>query len=444
VTQEADLSTQPRSRRNLLTLVGAGAAAAVATLVSGQRARAGHGVVDAAEVLHLDQQNSANGTTALETDDSPSTLLLRNTGGGDALELESTGQVMVARLLGNSVNHTVQVEHEESVDGAASFAIGLGAGIEAESTGEGAGVSGTSASGPGVTGHSGSGPRGTFDTETGDFALYVAGTAAHVALGVDNGLAGEGAGGISANSRGGKPTIEGDAFPFDEDHRGIGVQGVSYTGSSYDDGQFGEGPGTGVQGLSGTGPGVHGQSQHQSGVQGESLGGFPGGVGVLGFSAGDVGVFGVSDPSADGDGVGGFSENSVGGRFGSANGIGVRAVSPGDDHPALQAASGTATDPHFEAEPDGGLALDVIGKARFSTAGAASFPQGQNSVFVSNTAVTELSHITVTPVGNPGNREMRWVARDPGNGFTVHLSSAPPSQRPETSFTYLIVEPGLV
>ena len=91
---------------------------------------------------------------------------------------------------------------------------------------------------------------------------------------------------------------------------------------------------------------------------------------------------------------------------------------------------------------DGGLALEVTGRARFSTAGAGAVPQGQNSAFVANEAVTANSHVTVTLVGNPGSRQLQWVERNSGLGFTVHLTSAPPPGRPETDFTYLIVEPG--
>ncbi len=50
-------------------------------------------------------------------------------------------------------------------------------------------------------------------------------------------------------------------------------------------------------------------------------------------------------------------------------------------------------------------------------------------------------HITVILTGYPGPRQLHWVERNPGTGFTVHLTSAPPPQRPETNFTYLIVEP---
>lgn len=87
------------------------------------------------------------------------------------------------------------------------------------------------------------------------------------------------------------------------------------------------------------------------------------------------------------------------------------------------------------------MALRVEGKSLFSTAGSAAVPAGQNSVFVANAAVTSDSHISATLVGDPGPRQLRWVAREPGNGFTVYFSGGPPGQRPQVPFTYLIVEP---
>jgi hypothetical protein len=88
-----------------------------------------------------------------------------------------------------------------------------------------------------------------------------------------------------------------------------------------------------------------------------------------------------------------------------------------------------------------GLALDVAGKARFSTAGSASVAAGQNTAVVANPATTASSHISVTLVGDPGPRQLRWVERSPGVGFTVHFAGGPPGQRPQVPFTYLIVEP---
>lgn len=379
MTGQDPLSTtqEPASRRQLLAMLGAGGAALLASVLPRNGVRAGHGVVDDADALHLERGNSADATTSLESAGGPSTFLVRNSGGGDALELESTGQVMVVRLLGDSTNHTAQFEHDGLGGGAAVYARGTSGGVLGESPGEEPGVTGMSDSGPGaagqsvsgpglhgssetgnglegfsqsgagVNGHSSDGPGGTFSTDDGNFAVHISGSATDFALGVDNALVGEAAGGIFAISRGGKPAIEGDGLES-EFGPGVGVQGVSGTADT-----FGQGPGVGVQGISGTG-------------------------------------------------------------------VGVQAIS------------------------SDGTALEVQGKARFSTAGVGTVPAGQNSVTVAQAAVTSESHVTVTPVGNPGTRHVLWVQRDPGVGFTVHMSSAPPPQRPATPFTYLIVEVGSV
>lgn len=88
-----------------------------------------------------------------------------------------------------------------------------------------------------------------------------------------------------------------------------------------------------------------------------------------------------------------------------------------------------------------GFALVVNGRSAFSTVGSAVIPAGSESAFVPNLAVGEKSHITVTLVSDPGPRQLSWVERSPGSGFTVHLTSAPRRRRPETALTYMIVEP---
>jgi hypothetical protein len=89
----------------------------------------------------------------------------------------------------------------------------------------------------------------------------------------------------------------------------------------------------------------------------------------------------------------------------------------------------------------GGSAIQVQGKAKFSTGGSGVVPAGQASVFVADTDVTSDSHISVTLVTNPMWRLLMWVERDPGVGFRVHLTPAPTRRRLETHFTYLITEP---
>lgn len=214
---------------------------------------------------------------------------------------------------------------------------------------------------------------------------------------------------------------------------GIGVEGVieGEAGS----GVAGRGGFFGVSGQTdGGGAGVKGIGAALGGGDGETLG-----VGVLGVSFDSIGVHGQTESSVQpavlgeslvcvergpcegestGTGVIGRSDAGTGVRGDCRRGTGVEAVS-GD-----------------------GLALDVVGRARFSTAGSAVIPAGAESVFVANPAVTANSHIQVTLVSDPGARQVRWVERSPGSGFTVHLSSAPLPRRPETSLTYLIVEPG--
>ena len=186
------------------------------------------------------------------------------------------------------------------------------------------------------------------------------------------------------------------------------------------------GSGEGVNG----GPGVVGASDTVPGVMG-----FGGAAGVLGLNNDGPGVHGQagSDGTPDVAAVLGEAIGCVEkGPCGPGTGIGVRGRS--------EAGIGVQA----EVDDPAGLALDVIGRARFSTAGSAVIPAGQNSAFVPNGNVTTNSHISVTLVGDPGGRYVRWVARSPAaGGFTIHLSSAPPPARPQTPLTYLIVEPAI-
>ena len=136
-----------------------------------------------------------------------------------------------------------------------------------------------------------------------------------------------------------------------------------------------------------------------------------------------------------GIGVGGMSGSGHGVLGQSESGTGVVGQAPGEA-PAVLAVSS----PLGPSEPDGGLALDVIGKAQFSTAGAGVVvPRRAEPSTVSDPAVTADSHVTVTFTGDPGGASVAWVERQPGTGFTVHLSGRSRSPIP---FTYLIVEPG--
>ena len=147
-------------------------------------------------------------------------------------------------------------------------------------------------------------------------------------------------------------------------------------------------------------------------VAGAALGS---GTAVAGHSNLGIGVQGAG-PGGQGVGVYGYT----------FDGVGVKA------HCVSAAVPGHPTGPE--------LALEVVGKARFSTASAGIVPAWANAATVDNPAVTEQSHITVTFMGNPGWASVTWVERQPGTGFIVHLSSRPWRKVP---FTYLIVEPGV-
>lgn len=178
--------------------------------------------------------------------------------------------------------------------------------------------------------------------------------------------------------------------------------------------------GPGVLGTAQTGPGVIGESGSGPGVRGVSTTFH----GVIGESNSGRGVFGSSQ---SGSAVVGESNTSPGVRGHSTSSAGVRGKS--ESGPGGSFVSNT------------GPALDVIGKAQFSTAGSGVIPAGQDSSPVGNSAVTASSHITVTLASNPGPRQLRWVERNPGVGFTVYLTETAPPGRPQTNFTYLIVEP---
>jgi hypothetical protein len=286
----------------------------------------------------------------------------------------------------------------------------------------------------------------TPDTDT-QGATFITGEATAFVLDINNtGTVDGGSGGIQASSRR-APGIQGNAID-------PGIAGVYGQSSASEDAEgFEKGSGSGVKGVSGTGAGVLGHSESGPGGQFssnsstalqvtanvEGAEGHAGlrventhsfGTGVSAHVQGGTGVFGEAVGSDDDPGIG--VRGSAGG------GIGVLGLIPHfGDGVALQGIT-TADDgtPTLN-----GAALQVVGRARFSTGGSAVVPTGQTSVFVGNGAVTPDSHISVTLVNDPGSRSVHWVERDDGNGFTVHMSSAPPNKRPETFLTYLITEP---
>jgi hypothetical protein len=231
-------------------------------------------------------------------------------------------------------------------------------------------------------------PAGSFGGGT----LLVTDAPGRRALDVRNSGAGGDSGAVQAWSRGAAPAVQGNAvgisnnFQFPPDGDGVGVAGLS-------------GSGSGVFGGSNSGPGITGASQSGAGVRGYS----------------DTGVGGDFGGGGPGKGVRGESGTGVGVEGTSEAGVGVEAFS------------------------HAGIALKVRGKAAFTTVGSAVISEGEDSAFVPNAAVTAVSHISVTLTSDPGSRTVAWVERNPGSGFTVHLSRG---ARRQTSLTYLIVEPG--
>lgn len=183
---------------------------------------------------------------------------------------------------------------------------------------------------------------------------------------------------------------------FNPDPGGVGVEGSSLTDGF---GMWGRGY-IGVQGT-GSSAGIWGNvsNAYGTGVLGES----DKGVGVEGYSHGAAGV------------------------LGGARGLDAVGVKAEDFHGY-------------------GTALQVEGPAKFETAAAGNIPAGQDRAFVSNRSVTDLSHVTVTLTGDPGQASSApgsgavpvWVERRSGTGFVVHMSRP---VRFATPFTYLIVEP---
>jgi hypothetical protein len=284
-----------------------------------------------------------------------------------------------------------------------------------------------------------------FDPDTG-----VGGEAAHgtqlqantneFALWVENNNGGSQAGGIAAVA-GGAAGAAPSALKGVQFQDGIAVEGDAGSGAANGVGVRGNsGSGAGVSGHSETGPGGQFSSTSSTALQvtanveevegGSSLhveNTHSFGTGIIADVQGGTGVVGRAVGS-DGIGVRG----SAGG------GIGVLGLIPHNGDGVALLGTTTADDgtPTLF-----GAALEVVGRARFSTAGTAVIPAGQSSAFVANAAVTADSHISVTLVSDPGSRSLHWIERDAGNGFTVRLTSAPVNKRPGTTFTYLITEP---
>ncbi len=405
---------QKRDRRGLLALMGAGGAAAVAALLgrsNGARAATGDALILGSE------DNMAGDTTWLHADIAPP----------DPNDPNSwVESFRVQNLSGHP--RTVAIAGE-SRDGYAvvGAAMGTGIGVHGKSE-QGAGVNGGSGSGPGVTGDSQSGPGVSGHSQYGP--------------GVEGGS--QNGPGVRGFSDSGSPGVLGEASGSDFHIAVLGVHGAEFGFGVHGDSESG----TGVSGHAwGGNPGIVAASHEGDGLVAQS--GSPEKAGVVGLSQIDSHKGGpgyVGPPLLGGRGVHGRSGPGIGVLGDSLSGP-VAVVGP-DDSPIFDPGtgtgvlgrSGTGIGVQAEATEPAGFALDVVGRARFSTCGAGTVPQGQNTVLVANPAVTADSHITVTLTSNPGLRQPRWVERMPGSAFRVHLTPGWP--RPATGFTYLIVEPG--
>lgn len=329
---------------------------------------------------------------------------------------------------------SLQTELQGDVDPGVVFrveALGAGGAITAVNSGEGGAMGAHSVKGVG---------------------LHATSEESHAIYGLSRDLDGlhgdsEKAAGVYAESQ----TGEG-AVGTSRGHAGrAGVLGLSFRPDAPPEAVIPDdlGEGTGVLGRSGSGPGVEGHSESGPGVKGGGLNG----AGVLGITnfvpAGPgpsaAGIHGVSllpvggKPIGDAIGVAGASGGGTGVLGSSVVGAGVLGLA-GADAPGVRALSAPCGASGLEpGAPDGGLALDVVGKARFSTAGVGVVPARADAATVSSPAVTSDSHITVTFTGDPGRASVAWVQRQPGSGFIVHLSG---KSRWAVPFTYLIVEPG--
>lgn len=418
-SSDVEDTSRRANRRQALALGGAAAAAAAVAALGvngGKKAQAATG-----DSMILGQDNTADQPTVLQADQLiGASLYVENRGGGNRIAIEGISD-------GDSPDQPAGV-------------VGRN---EAAGPDAAPGVFGESQNGWGVFGSTRSGDRagvgGVADAPEGFPLPFGPGTGVH-------GTSGSGLGvfGFSITGNGVEGQHLSNTEPASAVHglnmgAGPGVEGSSRVDPSVP----GSGSGPGVHGISDSGFGVEGQSTDGWGLLGESKN-FGGIVGVThavpapGIPA--VGVLGVSDTDKPGGaGVAGTSDGGTGVSGESQSGPGVLGRAPGDA-PGVRALSDQTFGPPTPAG-DGGLALDVVGKAAFSTAGAGVVPAGSKAASVEQLSVTDQSHVMVMLMGDPGNAAavVQWVERQPASGFIVHLRVAVSN---ETPFTYLIVEPG--
>jgi hypothetical protein len=238
---------------------------------------------------------------------------------------------------------------------------------------------------------------------------------------------------------------------------GTGAQvGVRGEGGLTGNGVHGQGNfAAGVTGISNTSFGVSGGSTSAAGVHGESpvrgvhgVGSGPGGTGVFGVAVGGIGGHGVWGIADGGSGVMGQDESTGVGVIGSSmttdpghvgtGGIGVHGQDLADGVGVMgtsTTAGGTGVKAHNSAAS--GVALDVVGIAKFSRSGTLVVPMGSSSATQSGIALASSSLILATPNSNvSGTVVQAAVANVAGSSFTVFLGKA---AKADTTIAWLVI-----
>jgi hypothetical protein len=339
--------------------------------------------------------------------------------GGDNFVLGESNDADQITLLSSPAISALQVINTDKGDGVQGFAQANNkSGVLGSNGGDGPGVTGTSLNGPGV-----------YATSQSNDAIFAVGQGA-TSRGVRGIAHSSSVAGVEGDNGGPGPGV----FGSNTDGTGCGVIGQS----SKADGVQGFSSATGRFGVlgqnGGSGAGVLGVGVHGTGVIGRVT---LTGDGVVGLS-GDQGGTGVTGRhTSGGPGVKGTSVSGIGVLGTVSNGL---AAVEGDN---------SGSGPGVKATNSGtGYALQVVGTVQFQgVAGSGIVSDGSDSATVSNGHVTANSVISVTLMGAPGtghgkgphaNVVLQWVERQPGSGFTVHLTDAAAADVP---FTYLIVEP---
>jgi hypothetical protein len=264
----------------------------------------------------------------------------------------------------------------------------------------------TSGSGPGVRGFSGSGTGVEGSSEGGSGVQGISGAGIGViAFGGSEGLRAESTNGEAVHA---------------QSENGVGVLGQTFSGLPAIRGVGSSGPG--LEGVSTSGPGVRGvASQTGPGIEGFASTGTQPGV------TGRPGVVGYASPTNSG--VHGQSIGVAPGIIGRQEGPSGIAILARADHAGAIGLSAV--------NAQGGIALDVVGRARFSTAGSSTIPAKADSQAVSNSAVQANSNVIITLTSDPGDAQISWAERNPGSGFVVHMTKKVGAA---TTFAYLITE----